>query len=151
MNRKQVWLVVVVALVAGWVGGSVSSLLFTDRQALAQDGEGVANAITTGALRLAGADGQVRAEFDLTDDGEPRLRFYDQEGNIRAGMYVSGEGLGSVYLADKEMNPRAILSVSPEGTPSLTLFDQNGQPRAALGADEEGLSLIHISEPTRPY
>ncbi len=141
MNRKQYVLIVALSVVAGLVGGVVSSWFFVGTPVFAQKTPQVAEVIRAKRFEVVDKKGQPRAALSVTEAGEPSLRLRDKKGQIRATLYLPDTGGPSFSLGDKNGQLRAGLFLTDNGEPFLRLGDKNGQPRAALFSDTEGPSL----------
>lgn len=122
MNRKQYALLIILAVLAGLVGGAVSSWIFMDEPVFAQKTQQHQKVITAEELRLVDEQGTVRARFGLwKPDGRPIL-----------------------YLTDENGKPRLLLNVW-HNIPTLTLQDQNGKQRARLYLSSDGNPRIDLN------
>jgi len=128
MNRKQYSLLVVLALVAGLVGGIVASRLFTNQPVFAKEVTSKSTEISpelrvimAKEIMLLGLDRKPRIRLMVDQNGEPGLHFYDEKGIYRAGFSVGA------------------------GTPALTMYDKNGL-RLQIGL--MGLTSIGVEWPT---
>ena len=136
MDKKQYAVVLTLAVVAGLLGGVVSSFLFVGTPVFAQKTD-VAEVIRAERFEVVDENGMLRALLSLGTDGEPGLRLYDKNGQHRAALSLLNNGEPRLGLYDKD-GSRAVLGVV-DGEPRLWFFDQNGKYRAALvlNADEE--------------
>lgn len=108
MTSKQFHIVVVLTLVAGFLGGAASNLLLRGTPATAQG--------TTGAMRAT--------RFEVVDDG----------GKIRAVLGASGSAFcPALTLYDAAGQRRAGLSMGPDGSPGLSMYDASSVLRARVG------------------
>ena len=91
MDKKQYIMTVVLAVVAGLVGGVVSSWLFLGAPVFAQKTPQVAEVIRAERFWVVDQDEKLRAALSLVA-GEPSLFLYDKNGkrHARLGM-VAGE------------------------------------------------------------
>ena len=166
MGKKQSLLTVVLAVVAGFIGGGVSSWVLTGRAVSAQPTPEQAKVIRAERFEVADKDGKVRAKFGLGEIGELSLRLDDEGGKPCAllmlvqgtpFLLLSGEE-PALVLSGQDGKSRAQLSASDgepdlrlfkdgkirvmlellQGEPDLWLADKNGKRRATLGlADGE--------------
>ena len=114
--------------------------------------------VEAGQFILRDAEGKMRAELALRDDGALNLNLYDKDAHPRAGLGVSPEGPASLWVADddgratltptrldvaspaagKAMLSRVSLGVRADGTPSVSLADRDGKSRAAMLVQPDG-------------
>lgn len=102
MGKKQSLLTIVLAVVAGFIGGGVSSWILTGRAVFAQPTPEQAKVIRAERFEVVDKDGKVRAGLGLADGG-PGLRLYD-----------------------KDEKPRAVLGLF-QGEPYLRLYGEDGK------------------------
>jgi hypothetical protein len=156
MNKKQFSLLLMLSLLAGLLGGMLTSQFFLGTPVLAEKKVGAQNVIVAEEFRLAdkegkilstwgmyaggpgivlfGKNGQFRAVFSLTSPDEgPILTFADNKGNHRATVGLGAERQPYVTLRDQTGNERISLSLDDDGDPYLALYDQAENERAVLG------------------
>jgi hypothetical protein len=156
MNKKQFSLLLMLSLLAGLLGGMLTSQFFLGTPVLAEKKVGAQNVIVAEEFRLAdkegkilstwgmyaggpgivlfGKNGQFRAVFSLTSTDEgPILTFADNKGNHRATVGLGAERQPYVTLRDQTGNERISLSLDDDGDPYLALYDQAENERAVLG------------------
>ena len=156
MNKKQFSLLLMLSLLAGLVGGMLTSQFFLGTPVLAEKKVGAQNVIVAEEFRLVdkedkilstwgmyaggpgivlfGKNGQFRAVFSLTSPDEgPILTFADNKGNHRATVGLGAERQPYVTLRDQTGNERISLSLDDDGDPYLALYDQAENERAVLG------------------
>jgi hypothetical protein len=156
MNKKQFGLLLMLSLLAGLVGGMLTSQFFLGTPVLAEKKVGPQNIVVAEEFRLAdkegkilstwgmyaggpgivlfGKNGQFRAVFSLTSPDEgPILTFADNKGNHRATVGLGAERQPYVTLRDQTGNERISLSLDNDGDPYLALYDQAENERAILG------------------
>lgn len=105
MGRKQYSLIVLLALVAGFIGGVVSSQIFVSGSLFTQKEPKPQKVVVAEKFRLVDKTGIVRAALGLTGEGQP--------------------GLG---MLDKRGVPRVVLGIGKNGRPSLVMWDQKANP-----------------------
>jgi hypothetical protein len=105
MGRKQYGLVVLLALVAGFIGGVFSSQIFASRPLFTEKEPRQQKVVVAEKFRLVDETGMVRAALGLTRKGQP--------------------GLG---MLDKRGLPRIVLGIGKNGQPSLVMWDQKANP-----------------------
>ncbi|MDH3557452.1 MAG: hypothetical protein WBF55_08610 [Syntrophobacteria bacterium] len=156
MNKKQFSLLLMLSLLAGLVGGMLTSQFFLGTPVLAEKKVGAQNVIVAEEFRLVdkednilstwgmyaggpgivlfGKNGQFRAVFSLTSPDEgPILTFADNKGNHRATVGLGAGRQPYVTLRDQTGNERISLSLDDDGDPYLALYDQAENERAVLG------------------
>ena len=156
MNKKQFSLLLMLSLLAGLVGGMLTSQFFLGTPVLAEKKVGAQNVVIAEEFRLVdkedkilstwgmyaggpgivlfGKNGQFRAVFSLTSPDEgPILTFADNNGNHRATVGLGAERQPYVTLRDQTGNERISLSLDDDGDPYLALYDQAENERAILG------------------
>jgi len=156
MNKKQFSLLLMLSLLAGLLGGMLTSQFFLGTPVLAEKKVGPQNVIVAEEFRLEdkegkvlstwgmyaggpgivlfGKNGQFRAVFSLTSPDEgPILTFADNKGNHRATVGLGAERQPYVTLRDQIGNERISLSLDDDGDPYLALYDQAENERAILG------------------
>ena len=156
MNKKQFSLLLMLSLLAGLLGGMLTSQFFLGTPVLAEKKVGAQNIIVAEEFRLVdkedkilstwgmyaggpgivlfGKNGQFRAVFSLTSPDEgPILTFADNKGNHRATVGLGAERQPYVTLRDQTGNERISLSLDDDGDPYLALYDQAENERAVLG------------------
>ena len=156
MNKKQFSLLLMLSLLAGLLGGMLTSQFFLGTPVLAEKKVGAQNIIVAEEFRLVdkednilstwgmyaggpgivlfGKNGQFRAVFSLTSPDEgPILTFADNKGNHRATVGLGAGRQPYVTLRDQTGNERISLSLDDDGDPYLALYDQAENERAVLG------------------
>ena len=136
MTRKQVWVVGLVALAGGLVGGALVSLVVSGPQAPPRGGA-VQKVVKAEAFHLVAPDGTVRALLVTLPEGTG-LTLYGKDGPSRAVLGVAADGTTGLTLYDKERVEHAQLSVSPDGTTRLGLSDESGTKRAIIFVSPDG-------------
>src|SRR5713101_1207942 len=91
MNRKQDRLMLIGALVAGLVGGAVSSWFCMGSPAFAQKMTEPAKFIRAERFDLVDKDKKLHALLSLAG-GEPNLALYDEDQRVRAELSLSVTG-----------------------------------------------------------
>src|SRR5262249_2957374 len=100
MNKRQYGMLVMVALVAGLIGGIGASWVLTSRLVYAQP----AKIIQAERVEIVDKEGKVQAILGSQEDAGPILALGDEDGKTRAALMVE------------------------YGNPSLKLYDQHGKP-----------------------
>ncbi len=153
MGRKQYGVMtVMLALLASFVGGMVSSLFHIGQPVYAEKTSKPRKVVTAEEFRIVDAEGKVRCE--ITPNA---LTFFDDNGDMRTVLEISGltvfarnengllsssvvlgsgiRGGGEPFLAlhRKAGKGSVALFFRNEEEPSLALRDKNGNTRAILG------------------
>jgi len=68
MNKKQYSAILVLAMIAGFLGGAVASRVFTDQRAFAQKKSNAVNLIEAQEFRLVDDLGYTRAVLTIRDE-----------------------------------------------------------------------------------
>ncbi|MBU2497712.1 MAG: hypothetical protein KKE57_02315, partial [Proteobacteria bacterium] len=144
------FLLVVLALLAGLVGGGLSARFVFLKPAAVQQDEGLKKVVVAHEFHLVDPDGRDRWVLKLSKDDEPNITFINKNGWAPMAIGVNkngspffnmvlepakGEG-PSLILMDSDMKNRAILGLERDRGPYLNLLDENGQVRVALGRSE---------------
>jgi hypothetical protein len=125
MTRKESVSIVLLAVVAGWIGGMMPGMVLRSEPVIAQQPSGD-TVVSAEEFRVVGKDGQVRAVIGAQPDGATSAAFYDFHGKIRAEMGINAAGVSELALYDqggKQPQPQgfAYMFVLPNGGPRLTL------------------------------
>ncbi len=156
MSRKQHISLVVLALVAGLVGGVVSSWFFTNQPVFAKEVTSKSKeifperrVIMAKEIMLLGLDRKPRIRLMVDKNGEPGLHFYDEEGRYRAGFSV-GEGTPALTMHDKsglrlQIGLMSLTSMGVEW-PTILLIDKKGVERAILALDSIGRPHLALKD-----
>lgn len=177
MNRKQYSLIVVLALVAGLVGGVFSSQYFIGVPVFAQKTS--QDVIKAKEFRLLDNQGRTRAAlgtheqgvvFGMTDnngilrvaleianDGDPQLALFDKKQKRRVGIALDADAMdapGLTFFDGSETGRASLKLMGHGGAPLLTLSDKGGKERMSLALDPRAneapfLSLCDKSEVAR--
>lgn len=105
MKKKQCSLMVVLALLAGLVGGMVSSQLFMGQLVFAETAQQNEQVVVAREFRLVDKRGKTRAVLRFSPIGGASLAMLDASGKVRAAF-----------------------GLVKDGTPFLGMLDKNGQP-----------------------
>ena len=139
MQKRQYGLLLVLAITAGVMGGTVSNRLFMNLPAFAQKASQQGEVIRAERLEVVDKSGKRRAWFGLAPHGNAGLGLYDQNENISATLTVTPERTTGLILVNKDGNRRAGLVLSAEDEPTLELYDKDKKCRMklALATGEE--------------
>jgi hypothetical protein len=105
VKRKQCSLMIVLTLLAGLVGGMVSSQLFMGQVVFAETAQQNEQVVVAREFRLVDKRGKTRAVLRFSPGGGPSLAMIDENGKVRAAF-----------------------GLVKDGTPFLGMLDKNGQP-----------------------
>lgn len=147
MGKKPYVVMLILALIAGVIGGVLSSKIFSRQDETPEDAE-LRKVIVANEIHLVDQDGKARWVMAMSRDGEPSVTFVNKDGWAPMAMGVNrngfpffnmilqpGKGGGpSLALMDGTMKNRAVLGLWEDGEPYLRLSDRNGQVRATLGS-----------------
>jgi hypothetical protein len=147
MAKSQYMVMLVLALVAGVIGGALSSKILWRQQEIPEDSI-MKKVIVANEIHLVDHQGKARWVLAFSKDGEPSVTFVNKEGWAPMAMGVNRHGFPffnmilqprkgggpSLTLMDGRMKNRAVLGLWENGEPHLTLLDRNGQVRATLGS-----------------
>lgn len=86
-------------------------------------GEQASDIIRTRRLELVDAEGHVRAELTVGEDGRPGLGLLDKEGQVRARLVLGGDGVPMLTLWGKTGTLRGGVSFGNEWKMGLTMTD----------------------------
>ena len=138
MNKKQCGLLLVLSLLAGLVGGILSSQFFLGTPALAEKKVGPQNVITAEEFRLVDKEGKTLSTWGMYAGG-PGIVLFNKNGQFRAVFSLTSPDEGPVLtFADNKGNHRAIVGLGAERQPYVTLRDQTGKERISLSLDDDG-------------
>jgi hypothetical protein len=151
MNRKQIALIVVLAMTSAFIGGSLSSHLCITRPALAARSD---RFMVAQGFRLIDYEGITRALLQLeTRDLETSLTLFDRDEKPKIKFLVDMEGNASAHFwqRDEYESKTSKLGIQPciqleakDLEPSLTLFARDGSPKIKLLVDREGNPSAHF-------
>jgi hypothetical protein len=145
MDRKDYWAMLAIAVVAGFVGGVVSSRVLTVEPAIAQDRLQVQKDIAAETFFLVDKDRKAKARLSFDKKMGVALVFYDEKENPRLvlGSNHDGTPLG-LFFDDKGMD-RIKIVLTKNGQPQLTFHDGVGIERVFIGDDDTG-PYIHLGD-----
>jgi hypothetical protein len=156
MTRKQYSLLVVLALMAGLVGGVVASRLFTNQPVFAKDVTSKSTeippehqVIIAREIMLLDLNRKPRIRLMVDQNGEPGLHFYDEEGIYRAGFSV-GAGTPALTMHDKsglrlQIGLLSLTSMDVEW-PTILMMDEKGVEKIILTLDPIGRPHLTLKD-----
>jgi hypothetical protein len=167
MPKKPFWLMLIVAVLAGFVGGIMGNHLFTGRPVFAQKDQDASDRYTEeradmfiarkGFIVVDEKD-EIRAGMMMATNGRVSLYLWGVKGKSRVDIGITPYGCSSLEMYDKDGTLRANLTVGgnargsfatrryDENTSSFQLYDRNSCPRAVIGSIDKELFLV----PKRP-
>ena len=100
MTRKDYFLMIAVAIGAGWLGGLCSGAIFGEASGIAQENAKSAGNVRAERFELIDKTGTVRGGFFIKDDGYPVLSVgYLEEYFIRLNLEEKGPSLIDLLTA----------------------------------------------------
>lgn len=150
MARKQYVFMLALALIAGVIGGALTSKFWLLRTLKTPEDSEVRKVIVANEIHLVDNEGKDRWVLALSKEGEPSVTFVNKNGWAPMAIGVNKDGLPffnmilepskhrgpTLVLMDSTMKNRALLGLREDGEPYLALLDNNGQIRATLGSTE---------------
>jgi hypothetical protein len=126
MTRNPSLRTAFIALIGGWIGGLLSSIVIQGYPVLAEQGS-PATIVTAQEFRVVDKDETLRTIIGMQPDGTSGATFYDPHGKIRAEIGVNAAGVSEFALYDehgKQRTPKsfAYMFVLPNGGPRLSLI-----------------------------
>lgn len=146
MNRGEYKLILIGAMVAGFLGGCVSGRLFTSDPADAQGTFRQARVIEVEGIRLVEPGGRIRAAFEILPDGTVRYGMVGTDGAVRLSLMVDGDNNARLDLRDAKTKPHATVIVNAQGSPSLIMRDKATESVALLGEAILPISVAGLDE-----
>ena len=92
MNKGEFRMVLLSAIMAGFLGGAISSLLIAAPAFGEKKSAPFANSIKAENFELVDKQGKTRAKLTMGEDQEPMLVVYDKNEKATAAYGLSGEG-----------------------------------------------------------
>ena len=142
MERNQCSLTVVVALVAGLVGGVVSSQFSMGFPVLAEEKAKAQKIVEAEEFRVVDPHGKVLGGLRVTPGGEAELALFSAAGAHGVVLTPEDEGGTWLFMLDKNGKKRARFGLALSELPTIELFDRGGRKRLAVFA---------ISASDKPY
>ena len=145
MNKKQNSLMLVLAVIAGLVGGVMSSRFWGDGFVFAQK---TPQRIEAEAFLLVDRNGEYRAMLGFSSDGRPGFCLFDRDGRSRFRIETLRNGISVLSFMDEDENVHAMLNKSGLfftgdeevrvmlNESALVLSDKDGNIRATLTESE---------------
>ena len=102
-----------------------------------------ADTFTGQRFQLTNDSGDIVAELDTTEDGDPSFALYDKDGEARFVIQVQENGQG-LCLRDKDGNDRLYLSEDADGNVGLVMVGQYRRNRVLLGFSRKGEPYLQL-------
>jgi hypothetical protein len=146
MNKKQLGGLMIIAMLAGLLGGALSNQILRGETVSAREGSQSAKIVEAEEFRLVTKDGQPRATLLLWNGDLPALTLADESCHNRVFLGVFNESQPALILNDKGCKQRASLDMQPDGLPSFTLRDKEDTPRARLRLLLDGSPVLTLMD-----
>jgi hypothetical protein len=138
--------VVVLALVAGLIGGVVGNQVLTTNPVVAQDAAPRAQVVTVHKLIVTDKEGRARAQLAVSDGGEPRLDLTDKGGTSLVSLALTEEGGAELQLKGKDGSPRVRLARLGKGDARLDFtMEKDGRSVASVGLSPDGWADLRLN------
>jgi hypothetical protein len=152
MSKKQYSLMLVLALVAGLVGGVVSSQFFIGKSAFAEKKAKPQKVIEAQEFRLVDKEGKTRAMLGPTQTsyasaGEPRLVFLDKKDVPKMVLRVDHQGDPHLVLADRKDGRLELFGDRPR----IEFYRSPNQDVAVFGFGPNREPYLAMYDPVRPF
>lgn len=133
----------VLAFIAGLVGGVLADRLLVGNPAFAQPADGNFAVVTARQFRLVDNNGTERATLCMLQDGSAELIFADKEGKKRLVAGTFAEQNPNIVFCHSDGSIRAIYTVQPGGEPAVLLAHKNQATGILMGIinDRAGLQF----------
>jgi hypothetical protein len=137
---------IVLALVAGFIGGTVGNRIFTIDPVIAQPSPSHAQVMTVRNLIVTDEEGNVRAQLGISEEGRPRLDLVSKNGKLLASLAsTEAEGGTELRLNAKDGSPRVRLAVQEKGEPRLDFtMEKDGRSLASLHLSSDGWPELQL-------
>ena len=143
MSGKRVSMIMMLALVTGWIGGMVSGRSPLSRVGIAQDNPGAATVVKAHEFQLVDKAGVARAIFAVVDEN-PVLRFFDEKGTPQVNIKISLDPDPQLSVSREDEKASALLNLRWRG-PDL-VFCREDTPRAVLAVRYGTVILAFLDE-----
>ena len=140
MNKKQYSMMLVLALIAGLMGGVVSSWFLVGKSAFAEKKAEPQKVIEAREFRLVDENRKIRAILGPTATGVSFV-FMDEFGNFRSGITPSG-----MMVLDEKGKPRIMLVLNDDDTVRLELYGESDKHSATLMLSENGFPGLKLTD-----
>jgi hypothetical protein len=136
MNKKQYSLMLVLALVAGLVGGVVSSQFFVGQPAFAM----IEKSFIAQNFMLKDEKGRIRGIWTIEQDGTARLKMESDTGTIV--LLTNNEGSSVTVTGSQGLTT---ITTTNDGT-GLEVYDKTLTGRVGIGLDSTGASAALLAK-----
>lgn len=144
MSTRQHSFMTVLALIAGLVGGLLSSQFFEGHTAFAEKESKPGKIVQASEFRLVDEKDLVRASFGLSGGG-PGIILYGKSGKFRALLSLTTSHESPVLsLADEDGDHRVTVAVKANGEPYLAMLDKDGRVRMSLTMNNIGSPALSL-------
>jgi hypothetical protein len=137
MGKEQYGTLLVVALVAGLVGGIGTSWVLTSRLVFAESGPLPTKVLQAERFEVVDQVGKPRGALAVAANGALGLALADQAGKTRAILGMLSDGTPHLGFIDRKGRTRAILGTMPNGSMALALLDKNGKALWQVPSNEQ--------------
>jgi hypothetical protein len=145
MNGKQYALIVVLAIVAGLIGGAVASWTFVGQPVFAQNQPQDKKVITAEQFRVVDKNGNKRAVLGVRSDGSTYLTLYEIKNKERISLGVMAKGYPILTFKDADEKYRIALA-HEDGVGSNFLFaDENSISRVLIDQGLNGNGGLYLN------
>ena len=110
------------ALLIGGVvlGGIAGSCLFSPQPASAQENP---ETISSTLYSVVDADGNIKVQLGVDDDGQPLLALFDKNGNRREVMSLTTDGTPMFIMIDSSNTPRMVFGVDNDTGGQIQMYN----------------------------
>jgi hypothetical protein len=154
MRNNREWLTILIAAVAGFMGGLLAAHLPGARSAAAAEKAAAVSGAAAEALSgpdivsarkfvLLSPDKKLRGTLGTDKKGMPVLQFYDAQGIQRVMLAVGSSGTSLMLYGPTGTN-HAGLTVAPDGAPQLYMLDKNSNISAILASQPGGGTVLAL-------
>jgi hypothetical protein len=138
MNKKEHWTTLGVALLAGFIGGTLSGRFVVGDAGMAQEPPKHAKVIEAEEFRVVDRNAQVRVLLGVGPDGSATVAFTDKASKASALFGLEANGTPRIALVDKNAQTRASLTLDADGSPELAFRDEHAREQARFGLGTQG-------------
>lgn len=146
MHRRDYYVALVLAMLAGFIGGCMSGRLVSPEPVVAQEAPRRARFVDAEMFRIFDQNGTLRAAFGTAPDGSVGLVMVSKDGVPRAKLGVEVNGDAFLDLKDEKAQSHAMVFVTTAGNPRVALLDKNGVGGALLGEGSIPLGNLIVEE-----
>jgi len=125
MTKRQYGMLVMIALVAGLIGGIGASWVLTSRLVFAQSEPQPSKVLQAERFEVVDQAGKIRGALAMAANGALGLTLLDQAGKTRVILGMMSDGTPNLALLDRAGKTRTLLGTMPNGTTVLAFLDKN--------------------------